>query len=53
MKICSLTEECTHFVWMDLNGGICDLKTGNVKKNDAKYIYFFNSFCGYNESRLN
>ena len=45
---CQASARCTHFTWIK---GICNLKEGNVKKEDALYTRNKNYVCGFIEGR--
>lgn len=43
---CSRTPLCTHYTWINLNGGTCFLKQGNVSRQDAFYVNDPTRICG-------
>jgi len=47
---CLETPLCTHFTWIDINGGTCFLKQGNVSKQDAFYVNDPTRICGIESS---
>ena len=43
---CINTSGCTHFAWSDYEGGTCWMKSGSVKKSDAKANDNTQMVCG-------
>ena len=43
---CSNTDNCTHFVWTELNSGTCWLKSGIANLSDAVFTNDFSMVCG-------
>jgi hypothetical protein len=45
--VCSQLVACTHFVWNELDGGVCYAKTGQVSRTSAVASSAPGVVCGY------
>jgi hypothetical protein len=52
-SLCNRFFGCTHFTWSPLNGGgVCHLKSGDIRKRDARMVNDLMFMCGLAKPRL-